>query len=104
MRKVFPRHFGDAQILDYDAVRLDPIQILKKLIEPVGFSILKNGINRNEYLLALIMGDFECSLQLIKGKIRGAHSSIKRAQPEVNRIGTFAKSGGQSLYRTGRGE
>ena len=104
MRKVFPRHFGDAQILDYDAIRLDPIEILKKLIEPIGFTVFKNGINRDEYLLALVVGDFERSLKLIESKIRGAHSSIKRAQPEVNRIGTFAKSGGQSLYRTGRGE
>jgi len=104
IRKVFPGHFNNAQILHNNTVSLKAVKVLEQLVDPVGLPLFKNSIHRDIYASAPVVGSLKSGFELVEGKIGAPHPGIERSQSQVDRIRAFVYSGVQRLRRARRGE
>ena len=100
--EVIPGHFHHTEILDDDAVWLEPVEVLEELVDPVGLPILKDSVNGDIHLLAPLVDSLEAGLELVEGEIGRTHSGIEGTQPEVHRVGAFADGGVERFRRSRR--
>jgi hypothetical protein len=100
--KIIFGHFGDAKILDDNAIGFLSIQELEKLVHPVGFSLFEHCIYSDIGFFTPFVYGLKSCLKLIEGKIGRTHSSVERTETQINRIGSLAKGCIERFGRTRR--
>ena len=100
--EAIPGHLHHAEVLDDDAVRLEPVEVLEELVDPVGLPVLEDGIDGDVHLLAPLVDGLEAGLELVEGEIGRTHAGVEGAQPEVHRVGAFADGGVERFRRSRR--